>query len=403
MPVSLREMFRHQLEDGAVAQPHQHRASERADRERDHGRPRQEQREQRDAAEHPREDLGAADPVGQPSADGPHERREHDESSGSEAGVGGSQAELRPQQRRQVDRERDEAAEGEEVEGAEQPGGRLAAQHRGHRGNRGGTHGLRRIPRQQEIRDRPSDEHCARTLEHRFPAKAGRHYRADEDGHRLPHRPQSVHAEGRALPGRRCPSGNEGGAHREGRSGHADQERRHEQRGVAVSQRNGEGSQRGKDEERREHQASAEAIRQHAHRQPRQRAQQHRHRHQQRGLRRRQLVEAGEDRREPADETPRDERDGERDRREDEGAGRRPGRAGHSAARGHALEGSVAHVVPWSDTTAVRLQKPAAYQWSVARCALRHLRAALFHVRRSLEHIAPIKMPAGISGSAGTG
>ena len=151
----LREVLRHQLEDGAVAQPHQHRAPERADRERHHGPPRQEQREQGDTAEHPREDLGAADPVRQPSADRPHQRREHDESSGSEAGVGGSQAELRPQQRRQVDRERHEAAEGEEVEGAEQPGGRLAAQDRDHRGDRGGTPGLRRIPRQQEVRRPP--------------------------------------------------------------------------------------------------------------------------------------------------------------------------------------------------------------------------------------------------------
>ena len=65
----LREVLRHQLEDGAVAQPQQRRAAERADRERHHRRPRQQQREQRDAAEDPRQHLRAADPVGQPAAD----------------------------------------------------------------------------------------------------------------------------------------------------------------------------------------------------------------------------------------------------------------------------------------------------------------------------------------------
>ena len=254
---------------------------------------------------------------------GPHQRREHDEAGRAESGVGGRQAELRAQQRRQVDRERDEAAERQEVEGAEQPRGRRAPQDRGHRGDGGGTAGLRGIPRQQEVDDRPGQEQRAGAAKHRLPAKAGRHHRADEDGQRLPHRPQAVDAEGRALPGRRRPARDERRADREGRSGHADEERRHEQRAVAAGQRHDERGERREGEERREDEASAEPIRQHAHRQPRQRAEQHRHRHQQRGLRRGQPVEAGEDRRESADETPRGERERERDRREDQRARRR--------------------------------------------------------------------------------
>ena len=38
-----REALRHQLEYGAVAESHEHRAPERTDGERHHGRPRQEQ------------------------------------------------------------------------------------------------------------------------------------------------------------------------------------------------------------------------------------------------------------------------------------------------------------------------------------------------------------------------
>ena len=224
-----REVLRHQLEDGAVAQSHQHRAPERADRERHHRRPRQEQREQRDAAEDPRQDLGAADPVRQPSADGPHQRGEHDESRRAESGVRGRQAELRAQQRRQIDRERDEAAECQKVEGAEQPGGRRAPQDRRHRGDRRRTTGLRRIPREQEVGDGPTKEQRAGAAKHRFPAQACGDHRADEDGQRLPHRPQPVDAEGRALPSRRRPAGHEGRADRERRSRHADEKRRHEQ------------------------------------------------------------------------------------------------------------------------------------------------------------------------------
>ena len=302
-----REVLRHQFENSAVAQSHQHRAPECADRERHHGRPCQEQREERDAAEDPREDLGTADPIRQPPTHGPHERREHDESGGSESCIGRSQAELRAQQCRQVDRERHEAAEGQEIKGAEQPGSRRTPQDSHHRGDRGGAAGLLRIPRQHEVRHRPSQEQRAGDAKHHFPAKAVRHYRAAENGQRLPHRPQTVDAERRALAARRGPARHEGRAHCEGRPGHADEERRDEERAVAVGQRNNEGGQRGEDEERGEHDASAEAIRQHAHRQPRQRTEQHRHRHQQRGLRRGQTVEPGEDRRQPADETPRGE------------------------------------------------------------------------------------------------
>ena len=265
-----REVFRHQLEDGAVAESHQHRASEGADREGHHGRPREEEREQRHAAEDPREDLRAADPVGQPAAHGPHQRGEDDESGRAKSRVRRREAELRAQQRGQVNRERDEAAEGQEVEGAEQPGGGRAPKDRRHRGEGARAARLRRIPRQQEVRHGPGQEQCARAAEHHLPAKPCRHDRADEHRQRLPHRPQAIHAEGRALAGGGRPAGDEGRADRERRPSHADQERRDQERAVAAGQRHDKGGQRGEGEERREHEASAEAIRQDAHRQPRQ-------------------------------------------------------------------------------------------------------------------------------------
>ena len=62
---------------------------------------------------------GAADPVCQPPTNGPHERGEHDESGGAESRVRRREAELRAQQRRQVNRERDKAPKGQEIEGVE--------------------------------------------------------------------------------------------------------------------------------------------------------------------------------------------------------------------------------------------------------------------------------------------
>ena len=349
------EVLRHQLEDGAVPQSHQHRAPERADRERHHRRPRQEQREQRHSSEDPRQDLRAANPIRQPPAERAHERGEHDEPCRAQSGVGGRQAELRAQQRRQVDRERDEAAECQEIEGAEQPGGGRAPQDRGHRGDRGGTPGVRGIPRQQEVGDRPGQENRAGAAKYHLPAQAGRDHGAGEDRQRLPHRPQPVDAEGRALASRRGPAGHERGADREGRSGHADEERRDEERAVTAGHRHDERGERREREERREDEASAESIGQHAHRQPRQRAEQHRHRHQERGLGCGQSVEAGEDRGEPADETPRRERERERDRREDQRARRRGGSSGHVAGRWHAVEGPVAHLVSSLNPSLVKL------------------------------------------------
>ena len=150
VPVSFGKVLRHELEDRAVAEAHQQSAPERADRERHHRRPRQQQREQGHAAEHPRQHLRAADAVRQPPADGPHQRREHDESGRAQSRIRGSQAELRAQQCRQVDREGHEAAEGQEVEGAEQPGRRRAPQDRHHRGDRRRSAGMWRIPRHRK-------------------------------------------------------------------------------------------------------------------------------------------------------------------------------------------------------------------------------------------------------------
>ena len=229
-----REVLRHQLEDGAVAESHEHRAPKRTNGERHHGRPRQEQREQGDATEDPRQHLGAAYAVRQPSADWPHEGGEHDEPRGPESSVRGSEAELRAQQCRQVDRERDEAAEGQKVEGAEQPGSRRAPQDGHHRGDGGGATSPLGIPRQQEVRHRPRQKQRAGAAKHHFPAKTGRYYRADEDSQRLAHRPQAVNAERRALASRQGPAGYERRANCEGRPGHADQERRADERAIAA-------------------------------------------------------------------------------------------------------------------------------------------------------------------------
>ena len=238
-----RKVLRHQLEDRAVAQPHQHRASQGADREGHHRRPREEEREQRHAAEDPREDLRTADPVRQPAAHRPHERGEDDEPGRAKARVRWRESELRAQQRRQVNREGDEAAEGQEVEGAEQPGGGRAPEDRRHRGEAAGATWLRRIPRQQVVGDRPGQEQCARTAEHRFPAKPCRDDRTHEHGQRLPHRAQAIDTEGGALAGGGRPAGDEGRAHRERRPGHADEERRAEERAVAAGQRHDKGGQ----------------------------------------------------------------------------------------------------------------------------------------------------------------
>jgi hypothetical protein len=80
------------------------------------------------------------------------------------------------------------------------------------------------------VRHCPGQQQRAGGAEHHLPPEAGRHHRADEDGQRLPDRPEAVDTERRALARRRGPAGDEGRAHREGRSGHADEERRHEQR-----------------------------------------------------------------------------------------------------------------------------------------------------------------------------
>ena len=238
------EVLRHQLEDGAVPQSHQHRAPERANRERHHGWPRQEQGEQRHSSEDPRQDLRAANPIRQPPAERAHERGEHDEPCRAQSGVGGRQAELRAQQRGQVDRKRDEAAECQEIEGAEQPRRGRAPQDRGHRGDGGGTCGVRGIPRQEEVRDRPRQEHRAGAAKDHLPAQPSRDHGPGEDRQRLPHRPQPVDAEGRALASRRGPAGHERGADGEGRAGHPDEKRRHEERAITAGQRHGECGER---------------------------------------------------------------------------------------------------------------------------------------------------------------
>ena len=65
------------------------------------------------------------------------------------------------------------------------------------------------------------------------PNAAG-HDRAAKHGERLAERAEPVDAERGALPGRRRPSRDERGADRKGRAGEAEEERRRQQRAIAV-------------------------------------------------------------------------------------------------------------------------------------------------------------------------
>ena len=193
-----------QLEDGAVAQPEQHRAGQGSHREGNDRRPHQQQRTRRDAAEHPRQDLRPPDPIRQPAADRPHQGCEDDEPGRPESGVGRHEMKLRPQQRRQVDREGDESAEGQEVEGPEQPRRRLPLQQRDHRADAGGTRRLRRIAGHERVQPCPETVTLPRRLERRW---ASRKYP------RPPAR-RTPRATGRAYRARRgrarCPAGRAG-------------------------------------------------------------------------------------------------------------------------------------------------------------------------------------------------
>ena len=186
-----------QLEHRVVAQAHQRGARECPDRERNHRRPRQEQREDGDAREHPGEDLRPADAVGEPAANRAHRGGQHDEAGRAEARVSGSQTELRTQERGQIDRERDEAAEGEEVERSEEPGDGRSPKHPHHRAHACRTHRSRRIARERREHERPDEKYQARAAKHRLPAVRARHDRPAEHGERLSQRTQAVDASSR--------------------------------------------------------------------------------------------------------------------------------------------------------------------------------------------------------------
>lgn len=154
---------------------------ERADCERHHGRPGQQERKQRNAAEDPGQYLGAANPISQPATERSHERRQDDEASRAEACVSRCKAELRPQQRRQVDREGDEAAKRQKVKRPKQPGRRRVPQDRGHGGNRGGTSGLRRVAGEGDVDDGPDQQERARAAKDGLPPPPRGHNRTNED------------------------------------------------------------------------------------------------------------------------------------------------------------------------------------------------------------------------------
>jgi hypothetical protein len=114
--------------------------------------------------------LRAADAIGQPAAERPHQRCEHHEARGAETRIARRQAELRSQQCRQVDREGDESTERQEVKRAEPPCDRFFAQHSHHCRKPGGSR-RDRIARERKEDDRPREQQHAGAAKHRLPAK----------------------------------------------------------------------------------------------------------------------------------------------------------------------------------------------------------------------------------------
>ena len=308
-----RESFGHELEHGAIPESEQRRATERADGEGDHRRPRQQQREAGDTAEHPRQHLRAADAIGQPAAERPHHRREHDEARGAKSGVARGQSELRCA-----------------AASADRLRTRRSRRRSGSRRRRATTRPALHAARAASRRRRPGappSARCARATRRRQPRPTARRRRPGtppsiRTGPRPPRR-RTPRATGRTGRGRTCRApfpGSRGGVHRDTnadadrkrRTGEPDEECRCQERRVARGQAYRPRRRRGHREQRREHHAAAKTIRQHAHRQSRERAEQHGYGDEKRRLRTGQMVEIREDGRKPADQSPR--REGDRKR-----------------------------------------------------------------------------------------
>src|SRR5690349_19531386 len=88
------ESFRHEFENRAIAVSQQKGAAKSADSEGNHGWPGHQQCEGNYTKEYNLKYAGAADFVGEPSAEGTRERRKDYKSGRSKAGVGGFESEL---------------------------------------------------------------------------------------------------------------------------------------------------------------------------------------------------------------------------------------------------------------------------------------------------------------------
>ena len=174
------------------------------------------------------QDRGAAPAVGERAADRPHHRRQDDEARRAHGGVPAFQPEGVDEERREIDRNRHEAAEGQEVEQAQHPGGRLLQRDepRGHRDDRTWPG---RIPPEEE------DEHAHRQHdrhehpEGERPAERAGHRRRHQRSDSGPDVPHAVDAERHALPRGREPARDERHPNREDRPCHPEDERHAQQ------------------------------------------------------------------------------------------------------------------------------------------------------------------------------
>ena len=162
--------------------------------------------ERHDAEEDAGEHARAADAVGEPAADRAQERGEHDEPGGAEPGVGGRKAERVLQERRQVDRERDESAEGQEVEEREDPGEPLTAEDREHFRDPRAPPGPGSVPGQKSEHHRPEEQQHGEPAKDRGKPDPGAERGPQKHGGGLADRPQPVESQRGALTlGRRPP------------------------------------------------------------------------------------------------------------------------------------------------------------------------------------------------------
>ena len=282
-----------QLEHRAVSETQEHRAAERPHGKRHDGRPRQQHGERSQRREDRAQHARAADAVGEPASQRARQSREHHEAGGAESGVGRPESELVLEQGGQVDREGHESAEGQEIESRQQPGELLASENLDHvasaiaarAGNRGGVAG-----EQGEDHGPEDEQNRNRPINRRHP-QAGSHDRSQEDGGGLADVAQSVNAQGAALPLRRSPAGDVAHADRERRARKPDQESDRQEARIGGLPRDEPDRHRDGGHQEGEHDAPAETVGEHAHRNPRQRSENDRDGHEKRRLRWREVEE----------------------------------------------------------------------------------------------------------------